>query len=276
MLRLILSDRAALRRAAATPRRIERRADWTNLDAGEPGPGCALEILTCTKEDRPAGLVQGHGHAWIRLWRDFDHYVSIGFYPDESTGIDPEDMPGLRMPGMLLVPDKYDRIDWPRKSVRLPLTPARFRAVVAWIEGLQAGRDRGALAFDLVDRNCVGFTVRAARRCGVQVRADQPILGFLPLPVPDVLMAARRLVYRLGLALFGGRATLRRQWRGEKPNVQEITVTGIPPIFADLRAVLRQPVPFYHVRALQDWQDAQTRQAAAADPASLGTLEEQT
>ncbi|SHM23576.1 hypothetical protein SAMN05444272_2110 [Roseibium suaedae] len=249
--------------------RIEQRSNWTSLqmearpDIEPPGCGYALEILTGSKSE-PLGLSSNHGHAWIRLWQEDGRYASLGFYPDESTGIDPERVPGLRYPGMLLSPDKYDRVGWPGQSTVIPLSRERFEALVAWIEHLQAGRQKGALVFDMVDRNCAGFVVEAAAQAGVKARADQPILAFLPawMHLPPGLTGwirpVRRLFYRLGLAVFGGFSTVNWYWsRGEGGDLIRCQVSGQKPLFETVRDLFSKKVPFNHVLALQQWQKRQ-------------------
>lgn len=267
MLKPILWPGAAGRLVKPEPGRIEQRSCWSRLDAGlragEAPPSCgyALEILTASKTS-PPGLSENHGHAWIRLWQADGHYVSVGFYPDESTGIDPETVPGLRYPGMLLSPDKYDRVGWPQISTLIPLSPDQHAELVAWIEDLQSCRNTGALMFDMVDRNCAGFVAAVAARAGVAVDADQPVLAFLPsaLHLPAVvsrwIRPLRRLIYRMGLALFGGFSTLDWYWIREETGVKRQSVCGQTPLFGSVWDVLRSNVPFNHVRAIQAWQRA--------------------
>lgn len=248
--------------AGPTAGRIDPRALWAvlaqthALPVDERPEAWALDLLTCTKTGR-VGLLADHGHAWIRLVRPDGAYCSVGFFPDESTGVEPDERPGLRMPGMLLSPDKYDRVDWHDRSVRIHLDEAAYRNLVAWIEGLQAGRRSGALAFDLVDRSCVGFVVRAAAQVGVAVEAGLPPSRFLVGNAAGVVPARLRQVgYNLVLAALGGRATLGRQWwRTGTGGPRMQTIDGIAPMFASWGDVLNSPVPFYHVRALRDWQD---------------------
>jgi hypothetical protein len=277
MFRPLLTRRAALRLVPKSPGKIDPRADWSRLAPGpqadgEPPPGPALELLSCAKTDRP-GLLHDHGHAWIRIWDGAGRYVSAGFYPDESTRIDPEDVPGLRFPGMLLSPDKYDRIDWPGRSTRIALTEAQRLALIGWVEGLQARRMQGALGFDLIERNCVAFVVEAAAEVGVRVEAEVTLLGLLaggsgaPGPAGRIFGPLRRLVFKLGIAVLGGRRVLTRQWRRGPEGPQAAEVAGIRPVFATPREVLTRRLPFLHVRGLMDWQARQAGPARAAPPA---------
>jgi len=288
MLKPLLARSGAVRLVGPQPGRIDPRSLWTRLEAGRslppdahppdtgpldaPPPGHALDLVTCTRTGVP-GLIADHGHAWIRLVQPDGRYCSVGFFPDESTGVEPEQRPGLRMPGMLLSPDKYDRVGWNERSVRIHLTVRQHRELVAWIVALQAGRLAGSLAFDLVDRSCVGFVVRAANRVGVAVAASVPPGRFLGEAVIDAVLrrprredpaepGRRRLLgrlrqagYNLVLAALGGRATLPRQWLPDADGTPVLrTIDGIAPLFASWRDVLEKPVPFYHVRPLRDWQ----------------------
>lgn len=251
--------RSADRLAGPVPGRIDPRSLWTALAPTHALPpadwpaGFALDLVTCTKTGTP-GLLADHGHAWIRLVQPDGRYASVGLFPDESTGVEPDERPGLRMPGMLLSPDKYDRVGWHERSVRIALDVAAHRRLIAWIEAMQASRRAGSLAFDLVDRSCVGFVVRAAATVGVDVGAAMPPSRFLFRGRPPG-GRLRQFGYNAVLAVLGGRAVLRRQWRpgsGQSPELQAID--GIEPLFASWRDVLLRPVPFYHVRALRDWQ----------------------
>lgn len=266
MLKPLLARSGADRLIGDAPGRIDPRSLWTSLapthalpshalPAGARPPGHALDVLTCTRTGRP-GLIADHGHAWIRLVEPDGRYASVGFFPDESTGVEPDQRPGLRMPGMLLSPDKYDRVGWNERGVRIRLSERGFADLVAWVEEMQAGRLSGSLAFDLVDRSCVGFVVRAAARVGVRVQAATAPSRFLVGDAAAILPRRwRQAGYNAVLAALGGRAVLARQWRpGLDASAELQTVDGIEPLFASWREVLHRPVPFYHVRPLRDWQ----------------------
>ena len=269
MLKPLLARSGADRLAAPEPGRIDQRSLWTTLVATHSlppdacPPGHALDIMTCTKTGVP-GLLADHGHAWIRLVEPGGRYCSVGFFPDDSTGVEPDERPGLRMPGMLLSPDKYDRVGWHERGVRIHLTGPAHAALIAWIEDLQEGRSSGSLAFDLVDRSCVGFVVRAAARVGVAVEAEMAPSRFLIDALlrgrsganrRGILRGLRQAGYNAVLAVLGGRAALSRQWRtGPQGGPVSGSVSGIEPLFAGWREVLHKPVPFYHVRPLRDWQ----------------------
>lgn len=272
MLKPIWSQRRCDRLVSGVPGRIDRRSEWSELrfcgrvPMDEAPEDHALEILTSVRTGEP-GLVENHGHAWIRLVRPDGCYSSLGFFPDESTEVEPDERPGLRMPGMLLMPDKYDRMDWNLRSVRLPLDQKAFTRVQKHLEDMQEGRLSGHLAFDLVDRSCVGFVVRIAAVAGVRVEAETRLTDFLGSRWrrrnPGIAASAgaplRWLRFRLfNLCLYplGGRVALRRQWLrhsdGGRERLHE--VDRITPLFGGWRDVLGRPVPFYHVRALRQWQ----------------------
>lgn len=290
MLKPLLARSGGDRLVGPTPGRIDPRSLWTRLSAShavapdDRPAGHALDILTATRTGTP-GLLADHGHAWIRLVEPDGRYCSVGFFPDESTGIEPDERPGLRMPGMLLSPDKYDRVGWNERSTRIHLDETEWRGLVVWIERLQAERMAGSLAFDLVDRSCVGFVVRAAARVGVTVEASVPPSRFVADAVlrrtrdaaaargaPALPRAVRQAVYNLVLAALGGRATVNRQWLVRPDGGPELCrVHGLAPLFGGWHDVLRRPVPFYHVRPLRDWQqrvlDSGVRLGGSAPPA---------
>lgn len=264
--------------------RIDSRSAWTRLKpthsypASEAPRGYALDIMTCVKSGVP-GLVHDHGHAWIRLVQPSGQYCSIGFFPDESTGVEPDEYPGLTMPGMLLSPDKYDRVSWNDQRTRIDLDRRTFDTVTAWIETLQAERSRGSLAFDLVDRSCVGFVVRAAAKTDVVVEASMapsrflldPILSSVGLTrlgrIPIIPRAMRQAIYNTILASLGGFVRLDRQWRNSGSGGAELeTVDGLSPLFSGWREIFRNRVPFYHVRALRVWQMHETERTAKPAP----------
>ncbi|MGN8112889.1 hypothetical protein [Labrys sp. 22185] len=250
---------------------IDERALWTELrpvrwltEAERPGTP-VLEIVSVCKAEVP-GLVRDHGHAFIRLVDEEGGVRPIGFFPDESTGVEPDDFPGLRMPGMLLLPDKYDRIAWNPLITRIALSRPAFEGLCASIVGLQRGKGDGELGFDLLDQSCVGFVVRIARLARIRVEAEVLLTDFadgagaatgptwrrhlgrlLPRPL-------YRLLFNLALSSHGGFCTVSRQWdkSGDEPVLRMIR--GIQPVFTHWRDLWSRHVPFYHVRALREWQ----------------------
>ncbi|MDT3376514.1 hypothetical protein RNI52_04160 [Labrys neptuniae] len=250
---------------------IDERALWTELrpvrwlaEAERPGTP-VLEIVSVCKAEVP-GLVRDHGHAFIRLVDEEGGIRPIGFFPDESTGVEPDDFPGLRMPGMLLLPDKYDRIAWNPLITRIALSRPAFDGICTRIEQMQRGKGEGELGFDLLDQSCAGFVVRIARLARIRVEAEVRLTDFadgagvaagpnwrrhlgrlLPRPL-------YRLLFNLALSSHGGFCTVSRQWdkSGDEPVLRMIR--GIQPVFTRWRDLWSRHVPFYHVRALREWQ----------------------
>lgn len=268
---MLLRQRMADRLDLGKQGPIDERALWTELrpvrwlaEAERPETP-VLEIVSVCKADVP-GLVRDHGHAFVRLVDEEGGVRPIGFFPDESTGIEPDDFPGLRMPGMLLLPDKYDRIAWNPLITRVTLSRPAFDRICASIEGLQRGKSDGDLGFDLLDQSCVGFVVRIARMARIRVEAEVLLTDFadgagaaagpiwlrhlgrlLPRPL-------YRLLFNLALSIHGGFCTVSRQWdkSGDEPVL--LAIRGIRPVFSHWRDLWSRHVPFYHVRALREWQ----------------------
>ena len=63
-----------------------------------------------------------------------------------------------------------------------------------------------------------------------------------------------RLLFNLALSSHGGFCTVSRQWdkAGDEPVLRMIR--GIQPVFTHWRDLWFRHVPFYHVRALREWQ----------------------
>lgn len=199
-------------------------------------------------------------------------------------------MPGLRMPGMLLHPDKYDGLRYPSRATRIPLTPARFAEIVAYLEGLQAGRAEGSLSFGLVDRSCVWFLTEVAARAGVQIDANYDLIQAATDLLPDMLRrrlpdkvrysprsrgpmgrAAWRVYdvcFNLGLYWLGGRRVMDKEWvRTTDGSVAGRHVRNLSPVFDRPGSIFGPAVPFFHVRALIRWQgDFQPQDPADPDP----------
>ncbi|GLS21480.1 hypothetical protein GCM10007874_44970 [Labrys miyagiensis] len=252
---------------------VDARAQWTCLrpvrwlDESERPVAPVMEVVSICKANVP-GLVTNHGHAFVRLIDCEGGVRPIGFFPDESTGIEPDDYPGLRMPGMLLLPDKYDRIAWNPLITRISLHREDFDRICGFVESLQNRRDEGSLSFDLLDRSCVGFVVRMARLAGVRVEAETWLTDFIggesaPSRLTPASLARRivprslyRLLFNLMLSAHGGFCTVSRQWQGETERYVLNQITGIRPVFSRLWEIWSRHVPFYHVRALREWQRA--------------------
>ena len=209
---------------------------------------------------------------------------SVGFFPDESGAISPDHQPGLRMPGMLLHPDKYDGLRYPRRTTRLLLTADRFELVKRHVEQLQADRGVGSLAFGLIDRSCVWFLADVAAVAGVEIDATYDLLRAAIDRLPDPIRmrcrsgraAVRRrspvwgrvrstlgpvvaivygTVFNAGLAALGGRRVESIEWiREPDGTLVARRVDGLRPLFAGWRSVVGPAVPFFHVRALIEWQ----------------------
>jgi len=95
--------------AGSSAARIFPNALWTSLspnffvneNENERCDSHCLELMSICRGDEP-GLTRDHGHAWIRLIEPSGAVYSVGFYPDESTNVEPDEVPGLRMPGHLI------------------------------------------------------------------------------------------------------------------------------------------------------------------------------
>lgn len=277
-MKLLPGRHAVDRPGGGPPGKLDPRANWTALVATRVLPQGAwprthvLEIVSICKSP-PAGLVVNHGHAFIRLIDPDGGVRSIGFFPDESTGVEPDGNPGLRMPGMLLAPDKYDRIDWNPLVTAFALDAAQFRQLCAALETMQAGRLAGSLAFDILDRSCVGFVVRIAALAGIAVEAENRLSDFWfgNSAFGQAARAAFQAVFlkwlcqpcfNAGLAWRGGLHALRVQyWMMDGQEPQRQTIAGLAPVFGGLGALWRTHVPFYHVRALRQWQVRHDRAA---------------
>jgi hypothetical protein len=278
---MLCRQRMAERLGASQPGPIDDRAQWAELrpvrwlDEQDRPSTPVLEIVSICKTDIP-GLVVNHGHAFVRLVDTEGGIRPIGFFPDESTAIEPDDFPGLRMPGMLLLPDKYDRISWNPITTRIALSHADFDRICTAIERLQKERSQGTLSFDLLDRSCVGFVVRVARLAHIHVEAEVLVTDFLgkgtsasrtePRRILTLLIpqSVYRLAFNIALAVHGGFCTFSRQWERAAGDVSLKPVDGIRPVFSRWRDVWSNHVPFYHVRALREWQRKVERQGIEA------------
>jgi hypothetical protein len=267
--------------------RIFPNASWQHLSPSffltedEQGDSHCLELMSICRGDEP-GLTKDHGHAWIRLIEPSGAVYSVGFYPDESTNVEPDEVPGLRMPGMLLSPDKYEKHHqkgWNCRSVRYPISEACFNKAKSSIETLQMDRLQGSLAFDLCEYNCVNFVINIAAICGVTIRANtslsqladdiylsgklQSISAFLSNRLPRSLAITikhavrnfRSLFFNLALALLGGFSILPVQWgKSSEGDILHLQVEKLEPVFSSCKQILCKRVPFYHVREFRKWQ----------------------
>ena len=267
--------------------KIDRRSGWKTLEPDRVLPRWewpdrpTLEIVTGGKGN-PRGFARNFGHAWLRLVDVDGSVCSVGFFPDESGAISPDLQPGLRMPGMLLHPDKYDGLRYPTRTTSIRLNADRFHAVRRHIEQLQADRANGALAFGLVDRSCVWFLADVAAVAGVQIDATYDLISAaadqLPASIQRRVATSRRkdvqdhrrqegslvrrlatlvsgTVFNAGLAILGGRRVERTEWtRDPDGSVGARSIAELRPVFSGWRAVVGPAVPFYHVRALIEWQ----------------------
>ncbi len=269
---MLFSQKNTEKLGSVTPGKIDVRSIWTrlhptrSLDTNNYLSKHILEIVSVCKSQVP-GLTINHGHAFIRLIDSDGGVRPVGFFPDESTEIEPEKFPGLRMPGMLLLPDKYDRIDWNPMVTSIAVEKDQFDLICSKIEKMQFLRNNGTLSFDLLDLSCVGFVVRVARMAGIDARAEVSLTDFLEnwentllkrglcslfkvLPKP-----AYRLLFNMGLIFQGGLCTFNQQWEIADTGQRRLnSINGIKPVFSSWRDIFSQHVPFYHVRALREWQ----------------------
>lgn len=228
------------------------------------------------------GLWRGFGHAWVRLIAPGGEVYSFGFYPDESAGIVPERAPGLCFPGMILHPDKYDRVATEQLATDVLLTPPAFDALVQHLEALQQQRRQRAIPFSLTSRNCVHFVAALAAQAGVQVPASGSLaalcaeLGPVPLrPFCAVLArraeAVRRVLFNQGLYLLGGSRVDAQQWLPSPAGVPELVrPAGLEPLFGTLASVWSARLPIWHTHLLRSWQRAQDAEVHAASQAGAG------
>ncbi len=255
-------------------RKVDRRSCWTQLQAERvlpPAQWPATHTLELVSADKHAssGFSTDFGHAWIRLVTPQGQVTSVGYFPDESTGIAPERQVGLRFPAMLLHPDKYDRSGFKEWATAIAITPAQFQQLIDWLEQLQAQRHLASLPFSLVDCNCVSFVAAAAARVGIQVDVCYSLpqalrdgshgwwRGVLNRCLPWLLarIHGRRWFFNVALALRGGRRVHRQQWTlNGQGNRVELHLETLAPLFPTLAHVFTRHVALHHVRALRSWQ----------------------
>jgi hypothetical protein len=271
-------------KTATTPGKTYRNAEWVLLRAARTLPaeerpsGYVLDLVSGAKEPT-VGLVKNHGHAWIRLIEPDGRLYSVGFYPDESTGLAPERWPGLTFPGMLLNPDKWDRAGWHETVTRYDISREQFEMVGAHLERLQRDRTKGSLPFRLLDLNCVWLVVEVAALIGVEVDVEYSLAHHLLRNLAKRLQflgawrgqrRPTRLIANVVAAVAGGRHTFSAQWvRSDNDEVSRRDA-HFEPMQASVRDAFTHPVPFNHVIAFQRWQLTQpnSHPASHSRPAS--------
>ena len=267
-------------KTATTPGKTYRNAEWVllraarTLPAEERSSGYVLDLVSGAKEPT-IGMVENHGHAWIRLIEPDGRLYSVGFYPDESTGLAPERWPGLTFPGMLLNPDKWDRARWHETVTRYDISREQFEMVGAYLERLQRERTKGSLPFRLLDLNCVWLVVEVAALVGIKVDVEYSLAHHLLRNAGNRLPAFRmrrgqrrptRLIANLVAAIAGGRHTFSAQWVRSEDDVVSRREVHFQPMQASVRDAFIRQVPFNHVIAFQRWQLAQPNSRRTATP----------
>jgi hypothetical protein len=257
---------------------IDKRAMWCQLaphrvlPAESQFPYPVLQLVSGQKPGPPGkstprfGLVRGFGHAWLRLIDRDGGVISVGFYPDEAFGIHPERLPGLCMPGMLLHPDKYDRVASEQLATSIKLSDAQFLDLVTWLEAMQRQRWTGGLSFSLTHFNCVEFVAQAAAKAGVQVPGHGPLVALcaeLSPPPLRVLFRAlewfsptlRRVVFNLALQYLGGSQVERRlaQPAQAKP-ADTLFASQLAPLLPQQCKLREIYLPLWHTHWLRGWQ----------------------
>lgn len=217
-----------------------------------------LQVLTFCRR-KHAGLSRDHGHAWIRLIKPDGSYSSLGFYPDESMGVEPEKLPGLRFPGVLLQPDKYDDVKKNVLQTCIPISELRFKSLTHLLELKQEQAMTDGLCFDLVEENCVKFVETSCRSVSVEVDSQCRFLSFfrgysffryiVPAPVGAWF-------FNVALLFLGGLSHKPQRYLCRAEGKIELCVqVNITPLFSSVyRGLLRPRNSFYHVKGLQAWQ----------------------
>ncbi|MFM2449109.1 MAG: hypothetical protein RIS44_1559 [Pseudomonadota bacterium] len=258
--------------------RIDRRSRWTQLAAHgvlPDGSRFSHAVLQLVSGQKPGparqappkfGLVRGFGHAWLRLIDRDGAVISVGFYPDETLGIAPERQPGLCMPGMLLHPDKYDRVATEQLVTTIKLSDAQFRELVHWVEGLQRQRWTEGLPFSLTHFNCVEFVAQAAAKAGVQLPAHGPLVDLCSDLGPRVLrplwriltkmpLSLRRTMFNWALRLLGGdKADCRLVHPTDSEHTTRLTTAKLRPLLPPGTPLEQADWPLWHTHWLRRWQ----------------------
>ncbi len=258
--------------------RIDKRSRWCKLTAHGVLPvelRLGYPVLQLVSGQKPRatgqrplefGLIHGFGHAWLRLIDRDGGIISVGFYPDEALGIAPERQPGLCMPGMLLHPDKYDRVATEQLITTIKLSDVKFLELVTWLEALQQQRWTDGLPFSLTHFNCVEFVAQAAAKVGVQLPAHGPLMGLCselgPRPLRPVFRtlakiapSIRRTIFNWSLRFLGGgkvECRLVQPVEGEQPARQ--TTAKLHPLLPPELPIAQADWPLWHTHWLRNWQ----------------------
>ncbi len=282
-LRILIRQKSGEKLIKPTPQTLFVSAEWRRLSPSrhlppEERPDTHVLELVSGSKDAQLGAFTGFGHTFIRLISVEGEVYSVGFYPDESTGIIPEYTPALTMPGMLLHPDKYDEINKHEICTRIPLTPLQFDQLKRYLEEMQKKKMEGSLYFRLLDHNCVWFVTEMAAQAGVHIDARYSHLSrglrklLSPLHRPLTALGRRfplswRRLLRRGWTrmdslvtnavyyLLGGRVAVRKQWMMQNDgSCRLIEINQISPMFPTVKSVFGPAIPCLHVKTFRDWQ----------------------
>ncbi len=266
-----------------TPQKVFPNAQWKQLCATRQLPEeerpltAVLELVSGSKYAN-RGAFTGFGHTFIRLISKEGDVYSIGFYPDESTGIVPENTPALTMPGILLNPDKYDLINKHEVQTRFSLTEQQFHKVKQHLEQMQQQMKEGSLQFRLLDRNCVWFATHIAAQIGVEIDAEYShltsgarilfkpfrslycaILNKMPSALINMLrrwwLRLNQLITNTVYFLLGGRVIVHKQWiKDEDEQFKSLEIDNFQAMFPHLSDIWRHKIPCLHVKTFREWQ----------------------
>jgi hypothetical protein len=260
--------------------RIDKRSLWTHLEPQRvlpPDSRFPFPVLQVVSGQKPSpsggaarrfGLIRGFGHAWLRLVDQEGGVISVGFYPDEVLNIAPEKQPGLCMPGMLLHPDKYDRVASAQLVTSIRLSDQRYRELLCWLEELQQRRWSEGLPFSLTHFNCVEFVAQAAALAGVALPAHGSLVALCaelgPQPLRPLCIAlsktspAMRLkTYNFSLRALGGRRVERRLVQPPNEKMAYVQRTArLEPLFSKDTPLDSHHWPLWHTHWLRKWQQS--------------------
>jgi hypothetical protein len=259
--------------------KIDRRSLWSQLTPQwtlAPESRFEYPVLQLVSAQKPGvagnqpppfGMVNGFGHAWVRLIDPNGGVISIGFYPDEAFDIAPERQPGLCMPGMLLHPDKYDRIGVEQLVTTIKLSELQFVDLLKWVEALQQKRWTDGLPFSLTYFNCVEFVAQVASRVGIVVPAYGALmdlcsaLGPRPLRplcrlVTKTPRGVRRKIFNQALCLLGGTKVECRLAQPKKNGDLQhaVTMAKLYPLLKSKGISKESDRPLWHIYWLRQWQ----------------------